>query len=219
MKLVCILFSISIIVNICAWCAFIIASDYSIIDDSYLSNLNYLNLIFIAFPASIVELIPLVLCVLMLIYNKIKHNAKVLLKVCAYVMAALNLWILVQRLLNQNDDTNKLTTSGYFLFVLPQIISIVGFIAMGISDKCFDISRIGVVFAAILRAVASAIPAVSTLINTNKAMVSYVSLISLSDIIILEDVFIQLSLLLRLQFYYSAFLREKSRALRIELRI
>ena len=71
--------------------------------------------------------------------------------------------------LNQNDDTNKLTTSGYFLFVLPQIISIVGFIAMGISDKCFDISRIGVVFAAILRAVASAIPAVSTLINTNKA--------------------------------------------------
>lgn len=169
MKLVCILFSISIIVNICAWCAFIIASDYSIIDDSYLSNLNYLNLIFIAFPASIVELIPLVLCVLMLIYNKIKHNAKVLLKVCDYVMAALNLWILVQRLLNQNDDTNKLTTSGYFLFVLPQIISIVGFIAMGISDKCFDISRIGVVFAAILRAVASAIPAVSTLINANKA--------------------------------------------------
>ncbi len=128
MKLVCILFSISIIVNICAWCAFIIASDYSIIDDSYLSNLNYLNLIFIAFPASIVELIPLVLCVLMLIYNKIKHNAKVLLKVCAYVMAALNLWILVQRLLNQNDDTNKLTTSGYFLFVLPQIISIVLFL-------------------------------------------------------------------------------------------
>lgn len=167
MKLVCILFSISIIVNICAWCAFIIASDYSIIDDSYLSNLNYLNLIFIAFPASIVEFIPLVLCILILIYNKIKHNTKISFKICSYVMSALNLWILVQRLLNQND-TNKLTASGYFLFVLPQIISIVGFIAMGISDKCFDISRMGVVFAAILRAVASAIPAVSTLINANK---------------------------------------------------
>ena len=202
MKLVCILFSISIIVNICAWCAFIIASDYSIIDDSYLSNLNYLNLIFIAFPASIVELIPLVLCVLMLIYNKIKHNAKVLLKVCAYVMAALNLWILVQRLLNQNDDTNKL---DLLLWVL--VISVLIYHALELSLQLFcELSRLPY-----LRC--------QRLLTLIKPMVSYVSLISLSDIIILEDVFIQLSLLLRLQFYYSAFLREKSRALRIELRI
>lgn len=209
MKLVCILFSISIIVNICAWCAFIIASDYSIIDDSYLSNLNYLNLIFIAFPASIVELIPLVLCVLMLIYNKIKHNAKVLLKVCAYVMAALNLWILVQRLLNQNDDTNKLTTSGYFLFVLPQIISIVGLLlwVLVISVLIYHALELSLqLFCELSRLPYLRCQRLLTLI---KPMVSYVSLISLSDIIILEDVFIQLSLLLRLQFYYSAFYERK----------
>lgn len=80
---------------------------------------------------------------------------------------------------------------------------------MGISDKCLIYHALELslqLFCELSRLPYLRCQRLLTLI---KPMVSYVSLISLSDIIILEDVFIQLSLLLRLQFYYSAFYERK----------
>lgn len=164
MKLVCILYAVSIVVNICAWCAFVIASDYSyIIDDDYFSHLNYLNLVFTSLTSSTFEFIPFAICVLMLIYNKIKHNVKVLLKIYAYAMAAFNLLLLIFRFPKWSTVAEFFMSA--FLFILLQIIYIIGFIVMGINDKWFDISRTGVIFAAGLRVVLSVITAVTTAVS------------------------------------------------------
>lgn len=174
MKFVCILYAVSIVANIGALCALMISSDYNYIGDSYFSHINYLNLISTALTGSALEFIPLVICIIALIYNRIKHKDKALIKICAYAMAAFNLLLFVLNFPKWNSKSEIFTS--LFAFILPNIIYIVGFIFMGISDKRFEVSRACVLFAAGLKSVLSFVTAITTVTSADDTDVQFYNL-------------------------------------------